>query len=321
MKNMKKKVALILIWLLVFIAAVPSGYADSALMKEGESFLDSVPPQYEKAAEVFKTAGLQGDGEGYYRLALMYEEGLLTAGDPCTDDLDALGKKKAEEYYKLAAENGYEKTTASAWQSITQDEAKKMMAKDDGHVIVDVRRQDEYDAGHIPEAILIPNESILDSPPEALPDKEQIILVYCRSGNRSKQAAQKLADMGYANVYEFGGINTWDGGIEMKGSALMTEDDPEWDCSVPAEITEEIRTLFDDAMKGLVGVGYTPIAVLGRQGDTYCILCKAAAVYPGAKPYNALVYINDKGLQNIYEIWIDKHAEKEEFTGGTSNCA
>ena len=127
--------------------------------------------------------------------------------------------------------------------------------------------------------------------------------------------------MGYANVYEFGGINTWDGGIEMKGSALMTEDDPEWDCSVPAEITEEIRTLFDHAMKGLVGVGYTPIAVLGRQGNTYCILCKAMVVYPNAKPYNALIYINDKGLQNIYEIWIDKHAEKEEFTGGTSNCA
>ena len=318
---MKKKIAFILMCLLMFVAAAPSVFADSALMKEGESFLDSVPPQYEKAAEVFKRAGLQGDGEGYYRLALMYEEGLLTAGDPCTDDLNALGKKKAEEYYKLAAENGYEKTTTSAWQSITQDEAKKMMAKDDGHVIVDVRRQDEYDAGHIPEAILIPNESILDSPPEALPDKEQIILVYCRSGNRSKQAAQKLADMGYANVYEFGGINTWDGGIEMKGSALMTEDDPEWDCSVPAEITEEIRTLFDDAMKGLVGVGYTPIAVLGRQGNTYCILCKATVVYPDAKPYNALVYINDEGLQNIYEIWIDKHAEKEEFTDGTSNCA
>ena len=68
-------------------------------------------------------------------------------------------------------------------------------------------------------------------------------------------------------------------------------------------------------------MGYTPIAVLGRQGDTYCILCKATVVYPDAKPYNALVYINNKGLQNIYEIWIDKHAEKEEFTDGTSNCA
>lgn len=96
---------------------------------------------------------------------------------------------------------------------ITQEEAAQMMERDDGHVIVDVRRQDEYDSGHIPGAILLPNESIEDQPPEALPDKEQIILIYCRSGNRSKQAAQKLADMGYTHIYEFGGINTWQGEI------------------------------------------------------------------------------------------------------------
>ena len=87
----------------------------------------------------------------------------------------------------------------------------RMMEKDDGHVIVDVRRQDEFDAGHIPGAILIPNENIIDSPPIELPDFDQVILIYCRSGNRSKQASQKLADMGYRNVYEFGGINTWQG--------------------------------------------------------------------------------------------------------------
>ena len=96
---------------------------------------------------------------------------------------------------------------------ITQDTAKEMMKKDDGHIIVDVRRQDEYEEGHIPGAILIPNESIVDSKPELLPDLDQIILVYCRSGRRSKEAAQKLADMGYKNVYEFGGIITWDGDI------------------------------------------------------------------------------------------------------------
>ena len=94
---------------------------------------------------------------------------------------------------------------------ITQEEAKAMMEKDDGHVIVDVRRQDEYDSGHIPGAILIPNESITDTKPAELPDLDQIILIYCRSGNRSKQAAQKLADMGYTNLYEFGGIIDWTG--------------------------------------------------------------------------------------------------------------
>ena len=87
----------------------------------------------------------------------------------------------------------------------------EMMKKDDGHIIVDVQRQDEYDEGHIPGAVLIPNESITDQQPKELPDLDQIILVYCRSGRRSKEASQKLADIGYTNVYEFGGIITWSG--------------------------------------------------------------------------------------------------------------
>ena len=99
------------------------------------------------------------------------------------------------------------------FHQISQEEAKEMMAKDDGHVVVDVRRQDEYDAGHIPGAILIPNESIGFDSPEALPDYDQIILIYCRTGNRSKQAAQKLAGMGYTSIYEFGGITTWTGDV------------------------------------------------------------------------------------------------------------
>ena len=86
-----------------------------------------------------------------------------------------------------------------------------MMAKNDGHVIVDVRRKDEYDAGHIPGAILIPNEEIDKTRPEELPDLNQTILVYCRSGRRSKEASEKLAQMGYTNIYEFGGIITWPG--------------------------------------------------------------------------------------------------------------
>ena len=84
-----------------------------------------------------------------------------------------------------------------------------------------------------------------------------------------------------------------------------------WDMSVPAELTENIQTLFDKAMENLVGVHYTPVAVLGARGNTYCILCKARVVYPGAEPYNVLVYINENGIQNIYELWIEKHAEKE----------
>ena len=121
------------------------------------------------------------------------------------------------------------------YAQISQDEAKEMMEKDDGHIIVDVRRPDEFEAGHIPGAICIPNESIDAEPPEELPDLEQIILVYCRSGNRSKQAAQKLFDMGYVNVYEFGGIIDWTGEVvtgtteEETGSESQAKDEEEQD--------------------------------------------------------------------------------------------
>ena len=110
--------------------------------------------------------------------------------------------------------NGEGKAQTMQYIQITQEEAQKMMEQDDGHVVVDVRRADEYAEGHIPGAILVPNENIVNTPPEELPDFEQIILVYCRSGRRSKEAAQKLADMGYKKVYEFGGIIDWTGEIE-----------------------------------------------------------------------------------------------------------
>ncbi|WP_022775938.1 rhodanese-like domain-containing protein [Butyrivibrio sp. AE2015] len=103
--------------------------------------------------------------------------------------------------------------SSATYTQISQEEAKEMMGKDDDHIVVDVRRADEYAAGHIPGAILIPNEEIGTEQPAELPDLDQIILIYCRSGNRSKQASQKLADMGYINVYEFGGIIDWTGEV------------------------------------------------------------------------------------------------------------
>ena len=120
-----------------------------------------------------------------------------------------------------------------SYTNITQDEAKHMMEQDDGHVIVDVRRRDEYDEGHIPGAILIPNETIENDPPVELPDYEQIILIYCRSGRRSKEASQKLADMGYKNVYEFGGIIDWTGEVVKSEITDKTTD------KATEEITEE----------------------------------------------------------------------------------
>lgn len=103
--------------------------------------------------------------------------------------------------------------SSASYTQISQDEAMKMMQEQTDCLIVDVRRPDEFAEGHIAGAVNVPNETIEDEAPEALPDKDQTLLIYCRSGNRSKEASQKLADMGYTNVYEFGGINTWEGEI------------------------------------------------------------------------------------------------------------
>lgn len=102
-----------------------------------------------------------------------------------------------------------EENAADSYLQISQETAKEMMNANDGHIIIDVRRHDEFDSGHIEGAICIPNESIDTEQPPELPDLNQIILVYCRSGRRSKEAAQKLYNMGYTNVYEFGGIIDW----------------------------------------------------------------------------------------------------------------
>ena len=110
-----------------------------------------------------------------------------------------------------------------SYTQISQEEAKQLMEQDGTQIIVDVRTQEEYDSGHIPGAICIPNESIGTEHPEELPDPRQVILIYCRSGNRSKQAAQKLFDMGYTNVYEFGGINDWTGEIVTDDNSDKTE--------------------------------------------------------------------------------------------------
>ena len=93
--------------------------------------------------------------------------------------------------------------------NITAEEARKLMDSEKDRIILDVRSREEYDQGHIPGAILIPDTEIEAKAADLLPDKDQLILVYCRSGRRSKLAAQSLADLGYANIREFGGILDW----------------------------------------------------------------------------------------------------------------
>lgn len=101
----------------------------------------------------------------------------------------------------------------AGYRQVSAQEAMDMMAGQEDYLILDVRTQAEYDGGHIPGAICLPNEDIGREDPPQLPLKDQLILVYCRSGNRSKQASEKLAALGYTNVVEFGGINTWPGDI------------------------------------------------------------------------------------------------------------
>ena len=98
---------------------------------------------------------------------------------------------------------------AASYEPITQEEAKQIMDTTNGYILLDTRTQEEYDQSHIPGALLIPHTEIAERSEEELPDKDQLILVYCRSGNRSKQASAALAELGYTNVKEFGGINTW----------------------------------------------------------------------------------------------------------------
>ena len=104
-------------------------------------------------------------------------------------------------------------SSINTYRQISMQEAILLMEQQEDYVILDVRTESEYTAGHIPGAILIPNETIGTTNLPQLPNKEQLILVYCRSGNRSKQAAGKLAKLGYTNVIEFGGINSWPGEI------------------------------------------------------------------------------------------------------------
>ena len=188
------------------------------------------------------------------------------------------------------------------YTQIDQETAKTMMAADDGHVVVDVRRQDEYDAGHIPGAILIPNESIGCDSPEALPDYDQIILIYCRSGNRSKQAAQKLASMGYTHIYEFGGIIDWTGEIVTGGDKAVLSfhsfdgGGPEYKIVLDTDIVSYTRSeeYADVNHEELDGAGFT-----------------VTFTFTGLKPGEATMTIEERSpigenVDRVYSIKVDQ---------------
>ena len=123
----------------------------------------------------------------------------------CTMSLIGCGTNEKEMEGETMEKNKY--------LQITMTEAVEMMKTEANYIILDVRTHEEYNEGHIPGAICIPNETIGSGDLSALPDKDQLIMVYCRSGNRSKQASEKLVLLGYSNIVEFGGIRDWTGDI------------------------------------------------------------------------------------------------------------
>ena len=180
---------------------------------------------------------------------------------------------------------------AGTYQQITQEEAQKIMDTEKDIVILDVRTQAEYDSAYIPKAVCLPNETIQaawnaqqenvspdpsqgsasDEVASILPDKQQKILVYCRSGRRSKEASQALADMGYTNVFEFGGINDWTGEIitpELTSSihlGINGEDLPViWENNASVE---ELKQLARGGMKILMSKygGFEQVGDLGAE--------------------------------------------------------
>ena len=214
-----------------------------------------------------------------------------------------------------------------SYTQISQDEAKEMMEQDDGHVIVDVRRPDEFAAGHIPGAICIPNETIESEQPEELTDLDQVILIYCRSGNRSKQAAQKLFDMGYTNVYEFGGINDWIGEVVTETPDADTSQDtsqeiePENpDESVPASADALVGEFDFSAEKVLLNSGWEmPIIGTGTwtlsdeeaENSTYYALKSGMRLIDTARYYQnesgvgkGLARAIDEGIVTREEVFI-----------------
>ena len=136
----------------------------------------------------------------------------------------------------------------AAYTQISQEEAAKIMAEETGFIVLDVRTQEEYDEAHIPGAVNIANETIgTDEIPE-LPDKDQVLLVYCRSGRRSKEASEKLAALGYTHVLEFGGIITWTGETISTADEELIKDDPfeAHEYGSPEDFYKDYGDNFDD---------------------------------------------------------------------------
>ncbi|MBQ1504532.1 MAG: hypothetical protein IIZ49_03980 [Oscillospiraceae bacterium] len=158
-----------------------------------------------------------------------------------------------------------ENTEMPGYTQISQEEALRIMEEESGFLIVDVRRHDEYDAGHIPGAVCVPNETISEEAEDKLPDKDQMLLVYCRTGRRSKEAAEKLAALGYTNVLEFGGIVTWPGEVVTDEAGNQPEEKIPEEPVKPEETKEEEE---EKKVKLLLEIGDTTLSAVFAENST-----------------------------------------------------
>ena len=214
--------------------AIASDYASGHLDALDGVVLLAAYPTKSLEADSFSVVSIYGSRDGVLDMQKVkegrefmpsdYTEICIEGGNHAL--FGSYGKQKGDHDAKISREEQQEQTVDAilqmtehhkaqkheeekmVYRQITPQEAKEIMDTENDIVILDVRTEQEYASGHIKNAVCLPNEDILGEP-EILPDKGQKILVYCRSGNRSKQAAQKLADMGYENVLEFGGILDW----------------------------------------------------------------------------------------------------------------
>ena len=215
------------------------------------------------------------------------------------------------------------------YSQISQEEAVEMMSEETGYLIVDVRRPDEYAEGHIPGAINVPNEEISDEMPEALPDKDRLLFIYCRTGRRSKEAAAKLADIGYTNIYEFGGIADWKGEIvteeqenmvkvtyDMKMKINGTEVSVDWEDNAAADALAELTSgRWYDIDMSMYG-GFEQVGPIGKElpsddqqtstgpGDIVLYSGDQIVVFYGSNSwaYTRLGHIRDKNADELAEL-------------------
>lgn len=115
-------------------------------------------------------------------------------------------------------------------------------------------------------------------------------------------------------IFSLGACAAQSGEEKQDQTVVQEETAPDADWNIPetVEMTDEVTEMFNKAMEDLTGVDYVPEGLLGEKDGTYCILCRATVIYPDAKPYWSLVYVNDEGVQNIWDIWMGAHAEKSE---------